>query len=169
MWLKERFAEVAVEVVQVHNAKVLLFGGSEDINRCTEIAEFVNTTVGSEAAINLAGKLSLLETASALDFCDVVLCNDTGIMHLAAARQRNVVAIFGPTVKEFGFFPYGIHAVVVEHSDLPCRPCTHIGSAQCPKGHFRCMRDITVDQVLKAISSTLIHQHSVRSPSDKLA
>lgn len=161
MWLKERFAEVALKMARVHNAKVLLFGGSEDINRCTEIAEVVNTTVGSEAAINLAGKLSILETASAMDFCDVVLCNDTGIMHLAAARQRNVVAIFGPTVKEFGFFPYGTHAEVVEHSDLPCRPCTHIGSAQCPKGHFRCMKDITVDQVYKAISSLLMHQHKL--------
>lgn len=158
MWLKERFAEVALRLAQDHNARMVLFGGPEDADRCSEIAKLVNTAVASEAAINLAGRLSILETAAALDFCDVVLCNDTGIMHVAAARQRNVVAIFGPTVKEFGFFPYGTNAVVVEHPDLPCRPCTHIGSAQCPQKHFRCMKDITVEQVLETISSVLVHQ-----------
>lgn len=162
MWLSERFAEVTLEAARTHHATVILFGSSEDISRCDEIAQYVNTSLGTDAAINLAGKLSLLETAAALDFCDVVLCNDTGIMHLAAARKRNLVAIFGPTVKEFGFFPYGTRATVIEQNGLPCRPCTHIGSAVCPRGHFRCMKDTTVDQVLHALTSMLVpHQTPV--------
>ncbi len=158
MWLQERFAEVAVEAVRARQAKIFIFGGQEDLQRCNEIASSINSSASMEAAVSFAGKLTLLETAAALDFCDVVLCNDTGIMHLAAARQRNVVAIFGPTVQEFGFFPYGTRAEVIEHNDLPCRPCTHIGSENCPQGHFRCMKDTTVDRVLRALTSMMAHQ-----------
>lgn len=157
MWLEERFAEVALEAARVHQARILIFGGREDTERCNEIARFVNSSAGTEAAVSFAGRLSLLETAAALDFCDVVLCNDTGIMHLAAARQRNVVALFGPTVKEFGFFPGGTRAQVIEQNGLPCRPCTHIGSEVCPQRHFRCMKDTTVDQVYQALTSMIAH------------
>lgn len=156
MWLQERFIEVAIETARNYNGRVLLFGGTEDVVRCATITERVNETLGRAAAVNLAGKLSLLETAAALDVCDVVLSNDTGIMHLAAARQRNVVAIFGPTVREFGFFPYGTHADVIEHPDLACRPCTHIGSQQCPQGHFRCMNDISAQRVTQSVSTMLV-------------
>ncbi len=157
MWPGERFAEVALEAARVHQAKIFIFGGQEDTKRCEEIAGLVNSSAGMEAAVSFAGRLSLLETAAALDFCDVVVCNDTGIMHLAAARQRNVVALFGPTVKEFGFFPYGTHARVIEQNGLPCRPCTHIGSELCPQRHFRCMKDTTVDQVFQALTPMIAH------------
>lgn len=158
MWLPERFVEVARALAQYHNAKIFLFGGREDTHRCKEITEAVNAAVGHEAAINLGGQLTLLETAAALDFCDVLVCNDTGLMHLAAARQRPVVAIFGPTVREFGFFPYGTEATVIEQTDLTCRPCTHIGSRKCPKGHFLCMKNISSQRVLNAITATLMRQ-----------
>lgn len=158
MWLQERFGEVALEAARTHHAKVFLFGGSEDFIRCEQITRSVNSSLGAEASVNLAGTLSLLETAAALDFCDIVLCNDTGIMHLAAARQRNILAIFGPTVKEFGFFPYGTNATVIEQNNLPCRPCTHIGSSVCPVGHFRCMKDTTVEQVVHALTSLIVRQ-----------
>jgi heptosyltransferase-2 len=60
-------------------------------------------------------------------------------MHIAAARKRPVVAVFGPTVREFGFFPVGTRSVVLERTGLECRPCTHLGLPSCPAGHFRCM------------------------------
>jgi hypothetical protein len=62
-----------------------------------------------------------------MDRCMVVLTNDTGLMHVAAARKRKVVAVFGSTARQFGFFPFGTRSVVVEHPSLNCRPCTHIG------------------------------------------
>jgi len=164
MWLQDRFVEVARALVRSHNAKIFLFGGNADVQRCKAIADAVNASLGHDAVTTLAGELTLLETAAALDFCDVVLCNDTGLMHLAAARQRAVVAIFGPTVREFGFFPYGTEATVIEQTNLPCRPCTHIGSAECPKGHFRCMNDIGPDQVLNVITTILARQ---RQPQTK--
>jgi heptosyltransferase-2 len=85
--------------------------------------------------------------------CYKFVANDSGLLHLAAARKRDVVAIFGPTVQEFGFHPYGTENKVVERLNLYCRPCSHIGGEACPEGHFRCMKEITVAEVLKAVRS----------------
>jgi heptosyltransferase-2 len=86
-----------------------------------------------------------------MDFCDTVVTNDTGLMHIACARQRKVVAIFGSTVKEFGFAPYGTDSIMIENASLSCRPCSHIGLAECPKAHFKCMNDISVGEVHRAV------------------
>jgi lipopolysaccharide heptosyltransferase II len=160
MWPSDRFARVALHAVRETGAKVLLFGGPDDHTRCNAIASEVNETTGKESVVNLSGTLTLLETAAALDVCDVVLSNDTGIMHLAAARQRNVVAIFGSTVREFGFFPYATPAAVIEHAGLTCRPCSHIGLPKCPKGHFRCMLDTGVERVASSVLTMLTHQRA---------
>ena len=98
---------------------------------------------------------SLLESASFMDDCTVLVTNDTGLMHMASARKRPVVAVFGPTVREFGFFPQGPEDIVIERAELNCRPCSHIGGDHCPLGHFRCMREIGVDDVLDAVAHVL--------------
>jgi heptosyltransferase-2 len=97
----------------------------------------------------------LLETAAALDYCNVVVSNDSALMHIAAARKRSIVAIFGSTVKEFGFFPYRTRHIVVERTDVRCRPCSHIGLDHCPKKHFRCMKEITAPDVMNALEEAL--------------
>ena len=101
-----------------------------------DIAQMINVELGAGAAESLAGSLTLLETATALDHCGVVVTNDSGLMHVASGRGRPIVAIFGSTVKEFGFFPYGTRNVVVERGGLACRPCSHIGLITAPKGIF---------------------------------
>jgi len=104
---------------------------------------------------DLSGEYSLLEVAAAMEFCDIVLTNDSGLMHVACARQRKVVAIFGSTVKEFGFAPSGPESKLIENNSLTCRPCSHIGRSECPKGHFKCMNDIGVDEVYSAALSLM--------------
>lgn len=170
MWLKERFAETASAMSKKYNQPIVLFGsGNEEVKRCNEIEQLIQNanpitqtlnpvrtdSFGEPRTLNLAGKLSLSEIAAMMDRCSVVITNDSGLMHVAAARKRNVVAIFGPTVKELGFFPFGTRSVVVENNALDCRPCTHIGLAQCPKGHFKCMNDISSQQVIAAADSLL--------------
>jgi heptosyltransferase-2 len=107
--------------------------------------------------LNLAGSLSLMETAAAMDRCSAVVTNDTGLMHLATARQRPVVAVFGPTVREFGFYPLGNTSLVLEVGALDCRPCTHIGRSYCPKEHFRCMLDIPAQRAVDGVAQLLAH------------
>ena len=154
-WLPERFVACGEALAKKHHAKIFIFGDKNDTDYCGDIAQMINARLGSSGAESFAGKISLLETAAALDFCTVVVSNDTGVMHLAAARKRKVVALFGSTVREFGFFPYGTESIVVEQKELPCRPCSHIGLDRCPQGHFKCMKDITVEQVVQATEKLL--------------
>jgi lipopolysaccharide heptosyltransferase II len=154
-WLPERFVELGAEIAQKFHAKIFIFGSKTELDYCGDIAQMINANLGSAAAESFAGKLNLLETAVVLDNCSLVISNDSSIMHLAAARKKKIVAIFGSTVKEFGFFPYGTENIVVENETLQCRPCSHIGLEKCPRNHFRCMKDIPVDDVLKAIQTML--------------
>ncbi|HTY37184.1 MAG TPA: lipopolysaccharide heptosyltransferase II [Bacteroidota bacterium] len=146
-WPADRFSQVGAVLANEYDAKVLLFGGPEETAHAALICRDINEKSGAERATNLCGALSLLETASALEYCDVVVTNDTGLMHIAVAMQRNIVAVFGSTVREFGFFPYDPEAVVVETQGLSCRPCSHIGLSECPEKHFRCMTEIGTEVV----------------------
>ncbi len=89
----------------------------------------------------------------------VLVTNDSAPLHVAAAVGTPIVAIFGPTVPAFGFAPRGPRDAVVEHPDLPCRPCSAHGPRTCPLGHHRCMKEIAVDQVLHAIEETGALRH----------
>ncbi|MDD5087990.1 MAG: glycosyltransferase family 9 protein [bacterium] len=80
------------------------------------------------------------EIAAMMERAAAVVSNDSGLMHLAAGVNARLVAIFGPTVEPFGFYPFRARAEVLDH-ELPCRPCRALGGAACPKRHFRCMMD----------------------------
>jgi heptosyltransferase-2 len=154
-WPKERYAELAVSLAREADAKILLFGGPDDRELCGEIAGVVRTQAGADRVADLSGSLSLLGTAAAMEFCDVIITNDSGLMHIAAAKQRNLIALFGSTVREFGFFPVNDNSLVLERMGLSCRPCSHIGRPSCPKGHFRCMLDTSVADVRHAADRLL--------------
>ena len=146
-WPAERYARVGAAFAQKMDAKILLLGGAADEPVCNQICWEINNEVDAERATSLCGQLRLLETAAAMEYCDIILTNDTGLMHIAVAMHKKVLAIFGSTVKEFGFFPYDPAAVVLEQSGLTCRPCSHIGRSECPEKHFKCMTEIDADRV----------------------
>jgi heptosyltransferase-2 len=150
IWSGEGFAEVAASLASRNKAVIVLFGSAKDIPRCNEIERIITEKVPAIRVLNLAGKTSLVEAAAVMDYCSLIVTNDSGLMHLGAARKKKILAIFGPTVREFGFFPYGTRSVVLENNILSCRPCTHIGLPECPKKHFRCMKDINPAQVIEA-------------------
>ena len=83
-----------------------------------------------------------------------LVSGDTGVMHMATGVGTPVVALFGPTVEAFGFFPYASRATVLE-LPLPCRPCSAMGGPRCPLGHHRCMIDIQADVVHEALGRSL--------------
>jgi len=66
-----------------------------------------------------------------------------------------VVAVFGCTTRHLGYFPYRAMKATVVETELYCRPCTHNGRRRCPLGHFRCMRDISIKKVVKAVEILL--------------
>jgi lipopolysaccharide heptosyltransferase II len=150
-WPAERFVELGMRLVKDYDAKILVFGGPADIDKNKSVADKINASGQNGSAIDFSGKLALLETAAAMEFCDILVTNDSGLMHIAAAMKRKVVAIFGSTVEEFGFFPIGTENIVLERKGLYCRPCSHIGRDECPEKHFRCMNEIQVADVLKSV------------------
>jgi len=138
-WPKEYFVEFSKTASQKNNCDVLIFGGKNDFDFCEDIKKQVG-----EKAKNLCG-LSLQETAAALKKCRYVLSNDTGLMHMAEALKVPVVAVFGPTVEEFGFYPQTENSKVLSKK-YNCKPCSTKGSEKCPVGDFKCMRDISVQE-----------------------
>lgn len=103
-----------------------------------------------EGYLNLAGKTNFRELAQYLSACSVVLSADSAAMHVANAVGTPAVALFGPTVPEFGFRPFDERSVTIS-VDLPCRPCSLHGTVTCPLGHHRCMKEIEVSRVEEAI------------------
>lgn len=123
-----------IETIERLDMPIVLLGGEKENPLASSLqAHF-------PSLISLVGKTSLAEAASILSKANVVVTNDTGLMHLAAFYEKPMVCIWGNTVPAFGMYPYQsapvFHAQV---SDLSCRPCSKIGHNTCPKGHFDCM------------------------------
>jgi len=120
--------------------KILILGGPLDRQWGNELENHPNT-------INLTGELSLLQSGIVISKSSGMISNDSGLMHMATAVKTPVLAIFGSSVRELGFFPYRSKNKVLEVKDLYCRPCSHIGKDKCPEKHFRCMLEITPQMV----------------------
>lgn len=114
-----------------------------------ELAQSMVERAGGGAA-SAAGQFSLLGSAALLRKAAAAVAGDTGLMHIATAVGTPVVALYGPGVEQFGFFPWQAAARVLQR-DLPCRPCSAHGSARCPLGHHLCLRDITPIDVAQSL------------------
>lgn len=130
------------------NHPVILLGGSEDAANGDEIAG-----VDSVKVYNACGKFKLNESADLVRKAKLVISNDTGLMHIAAAYKKPIISLWGNTVPAFGMYPYYGHApvsdVILQTNKLWCRPCSKIGYDKCPLGHFKCMQHIDVNQLLE--------------------
>lgn len=146
----ERFATVISRLLDAFPLQVVLLGGADDGGHADEIMKLL-PAVHAPMVSNLAGACSLMETAAVLKNVDAVLTNDTGLMHMASAFGRHLFVLFGSSVAEFGFLPYNVPYTLFEVAGLRCRPCSHIGRESCPKGHFRCMRDIDPEKIARRI------------------
>jgi len=151
----QKFASVVERLVREFRLRVFLLGGAEDIPQAEEMLAAISPGSASRV-MNLAGMTSLTESAAVMDMCDAVLTNDTGLMHIASAFEKQLFVLFGSSVAQFGFLPYNTPYALFEVQDLKCRPCSHIGRDHCPKGHFRCMVDIAEQSVAEGISDYFI-------------
>lgn len=161
-WPEERFVDAAIQIQRRTGCRWLIFGLKSDSAMATRITEQISRGTGGQnvsesnakipRAINLAGATSLAELCSGLKLCRVVLTNDSGPMHVAAALGASVVVPFGSTSPELtgpGLPGDAHHRVLSAH--VPCSPCF---LRECPID-FRCMHGISVDAVVKAVSEVL--------------
>ena len=123
---------------------IVLTGTNDDAKIIDEIMKLCGGGI-----INLVGETSLKELTALLDMASLMITNDSGPMHIASAFNTPIVAIFGPTTRELGFYPYNENSKVIE-KDLPCRPCGKHGGEKCKIETFDCMDLITPEVVYKA-------------------
>lgn len=147
-----------IELCDKINKPIILLGGKEDaavgervedfFDRKHEKADFKESLeeLGKKALIyNACGKFNFNQSASIVKGASYVFTHDTGLMHVAAAMNKNIFSIWGNTIPEFGMYPYRTKFTILEKKGLSCRPCSKIGYDKCPKGHFKCMNDIIFD------------------------
>lgn len=151
LWFTKQFpAEKWVQFLQQLDPElyVYLLGSAADKDLCNRII----SASGHANSINLAGKLSLLESAALMRHAKMNFVNDSAPMHLCSAMDAPVTAIYCSTVPDFGFGPLSSKSIIVQTSEkLTCRPCGLHGWQSCPKKHFRCATTISVNLLLKQL------------------
>ncbi|HVG16843.1 MAG TPA: glycosyltransferase family 9 protein [Chitinophagaceae bacterium] len=148
------------EICAAINHPIILLGGPEDRAEGEEVQKIDPVKV-----YNACGKFSLNESADLVRKARLVIAHDTGLMHIAAALKKQVIAVWGSTTPSFGMYPYyGANFLsrqaVPPHDDIQvhklwCRPCTKIGKHKCPQGHFKCMKNISVEELVKHVNTRL--------------
>jgi heptosyltransferase-2 len=127
----------------------VVVGGPEDAPLGDEIVRAVRA-VAAVGAVNTCGKLTLRQSAALIARAGVLVTNDSAPLHVATAMGTPIVAVFGPTLPEFGFGPIKAGDVALGIAGLDCRPCSRHGPLRCPLGHHRCMRDLGPEVVAAA-------------------
>jgi len=147
-----------IELCDKINKPIVLLGGKEDQENGEKIKSFFERNEGSKnfekgleelgkktMIYNACGLYNLNQSASLLKSARYVFAHDTGLMHIAAALKKEVFSIWGSTIPAFGMYPYRTKFTIFENSKLDCRPCSKIGFDKCPKGHFKCMKEMVFD------------------------
>ncbi|MBV6642978.1 MAG: glycosyltransferase family 9 protein [Cyclobacteriaceae bacterium] len=150
--------ERMIELCDRINKPIILLGGKEDIENANRIEDFFRRPEGNEEVeevlielgkkaliYNACGKFNFNQSASIVKQAQWVFTHDTGLMHVAAAFKKKVYSIWGNTIPAFGMYPYRTKFIVFENNKIKCRPCSKIGFQKCPKGHFKCMKEVVFD------------------------
>lgn len=137
---------------------VMLLGGPEDRAEGDEIAALDRIKI-----YNSCGKFSLNESAELVKYAKVIVSNDTGLMHVAAAFQKPIISLWGNTSPEMGMFPYygfnnlkdrvAAQSVIMENKNLGCHPCSKLGYTRCPKRHFKCMNELDMQVAVEQVKN----------------
>ena len=140
------------EVAQHLPLPVVLLGGKTEQDEGTRLS-----SAHSEKIISVCGECSLTESALIIRNAALIISNDTGMMHLAAASGKPLISIWGGTVPELGFAPDVPETkhVLIQNESLNCRPCHSKGLPNCPLRHFNCMRQLEPNTILTAAKQLL--------------
>jgi heptosyltransferase-2 len=145
-WPERNFSEVARRLAE-EGTGVVLVGDEPEKGLCSRISS-------ETGAVDACGILSIMETAALLRMADLLVTNDSAPLHIAEACGTPVVGIYGPTVRQFGYFPLLPESIALE-SDVDCRPCSRNGSRECRLESRQCLESISPDLVLESVSRIL--------------
>lgn len=141
-WPQENWVKL-IQHYKDHDIQIYLLGAPNDFDAC----EIILKESSSKNIVNLAGKLSFLQSASLMRDASMNFVNDSAPMHIASAMNAPTTAIYCSTLPSFGFGPLSDDARIIEYQEeLDCRPCGLHGKSKCPEGHFKCSQ--TIDQLI---------------------
>jgi len=134
---------------------IVLIGGKDEKNIAANIRQAVNKGIS-----NTCGRLSLNQSALLIKKADLLITHDTGMMHIGAALEKDIIVIWGNTSPVFGMYPYtkgqaGQQIKMFEINTLSCRPCSKLGYQACPKKHFLCMQAHNEQEIIDTVNAML--------------
>ena len=143
------------------NFTIHLLGAPSDSENCQKIIDTLENKLNQKnlkfKVSNLAGKLSLMQSAALMQHAKLVLANDSAPLHLASSVNAPVCAVFCSTVPAFGFTPISDESFIIEtQKELDCRPCGLHGFKNCPKGHLGEEDIIKKEQILEVVKKIII-------------
>ncbi|MEA3280294.1 MAG: lipopolysaccharide heptosyltransferase II [Thermodesulfobacteriota bacterium] len=144
-WFPERYAALSDKIHEVFGARILLFGGPGDRELGARISRMMQ-----HPPVDLCGKTDLEEALALINMCNLFITNDSGLMHVAAALDVPLIAIFGST-NSVTTGPQSQRSKIVR-VPIKCSPCL---KPECPEGHLKCMDQIDVDMVFEAVRKIL--------------
>lgn len=139
----------AVNSLPANETEIYLLGAPDERELCNSIAAETGRKIN-----NWCGMFNLNTTIKLMNCFDLIVTNDSGPMHIAAALGKKQIAIYGATDPVLGFKPHNQRAVMLG-SKLACRPCSLHGDEKCPEGHFKCMKDLQPEVITKHITELL--------------
>lgn len=154
-WPENKWIDLARELSRTKT--VVLCGGKDEFAICENIRKALQNT--AYPVLNNAGTLSLNEVMQFLINARAVISNDSAGSHMAALADRPTLVVYGPTIPEFGYRPWSTLSTFVQIEDLSCRPCGPHGHRRCPLETHECMKSLSAQQVVKALTllETLSH------------
>jgi ADP-heptose:LPS heptosyltransferase len=151
VWFTKQFPqEKWIELIQQlpEHYTIYLLGSPADYQAC----EAIRTSADKSSVSNLAGKLSLLQSAALIEKAVMNYVNDSAPMHMASAMNAPTCAVYCSTIPAFGFGPLSEHSFILEKQEpLYCRPCGLHGYKACPEGHFKCAYDIQIPRLTRLV------------------
>jgi heptosyltransferase-2 len=145
-WPLEYFIKLGEKLIKELRARIIIFGSYHEL----ELGEKIESTL---PVVNMIGKTSLPFLGALLQKCNVLVTNDSGIMHVAAAVNcQKIVALFGPGDPKVTA-PYTKRCIILKKT-LPCSPCSY---RKCPRRH-PCLKGITVEEVFQKVVSSNFSQ-----------
>lgn len=145
---KKLTKEKLISICKKIDKPIVLLGGPDNRDEAEEVKRAVNKNI-----YNACGAYNINQSASLVKQANVILTPDTGLMHIASAFKKKIVSVWGNTVPEFGMYPYlpDANSEIVEVKGLSCRPCSKIGFTECPKKHFKCIKDLDEAYIAKKV------------------
>lgn len=150
---KQMPESVLIRICNGIQSPIILLGDRDDRAKAIRVENEVGARV-----FNGCGAYNLNQTAALIKNANGIITPDTGLMHIAAAFDKNIISVWGNTVPEFGLYPYmsddsKAEVYIFEEKNLKCRPCSRIGFEECPKKHFKCMNSFDEEKIISIANS----------------